>query len=464
MVIKKCLIHQSIFIQAPYLFPEVRYFFLIGGYACGKTSSLSDALTEAIIYFSGKKDREGKSPKIGLCGITLTFLKKTFSGSFVQVLRNTKSIFTYDKNSNIIYVAGVEIHLTPIINEEEIFGFDWCACFVDELDELATYKAIAVVKALGDRCRQVIPGTRSPFLNFATTSQGLKGTFQVIEQFKKVGMNYFLVRGRTKDNTYLPKSFIEAQYKIYNQKEIDCLLEGKFVSINSDKTYPNYDRQSCYLDYDMYDRITEDDTIYIGQDFNKGFNKAVAIIARDGIAYAVKEYTFPDPRKAPEVFRYDYPKNRIKWIPDSTSSDLFPQFKKALRENRIEIVYRKKNPLVRDRTFLVNSMCHSGRFFVSKSCEDLDTALFTRQNDPDTGLPMKGKGDKAPDHICDCLEYALYYCVCWLRMFKSLYSVTIGRVLKKMIDSGLTNENDESYKYISLQEPLQSIPEEEYND
>ena len=80
------------------------------------------------------------------------------------------------------------------------------------------------------------------------------------------------------------------------------MLEGKFVSINSDKTYPNYDRQSCYLDYDMYDRITEDDTIYIGQDFNKGFNKAVAIIVRDGNAYAVKEYTFPDPRRAPEVF------------------------------------------------------------------------------------------------------------------------------------------------------------------
>ena len=449
MVIKKCLIHQSVFVQAPYLFFDVRYFFLIGGYACGKTSALSDALIEAVIQLSGKVDREGRNPKIGLCGITLTFLKKTFSGAFVQILKMTKSIFEYDKNSNIILLAGVEIHLTPIINDEDIFGFDWSCCFVDELDELPTYKAIAVVKALGDRCRQIVEGTRSPFLAFATTSQGLKGTYQTIEHFNKIGMNYFIVRGRTRDNVYLPESFIEAQYKIYNEKEQRCLLEGEFVSINSDKTYPNYDRQECYLDYEVYDTITEEHIIYIGQHFNKAFNKACAIICREGVAYAVKEYSFPDARKAPEVFRYDFPKNRIRWIPDSTSSDLFPQFKKALRENRIEIVYRRKNPLVRDRVFLVNSMCHAGRFFVGRMCEDLDAALFTRQNDKDTGMPMKGKGETAPDHICDCLEYALYYCVSWLRMFKDLYQVTLGMRLQKLKDSGLGEENSEAYKYLT---------------
>ena len=28
---------------------------------------------------------------------------------------------------------------------------------------------------------------------------------------------------------------------------------------------------------------------------------------------------------------------------------MLPQFRKAMRENSIEVVYRKKNPLVRDR-------------------------------------------------------------------------------------------------------------------
>lgn len=447
MVVKKALIHQSIFAQAPELFPEIMYFFLIGGYACGKTSALSDAIFESIVELAGKKDKEGRKPKIGVCGITLTFLKKTLSGVLTQVLDMTKSTYTYDKNSNILTVAGVEIHLTPIINEEDIFGFDWNRAFVDELDELPTYKAVAVVKTISERCRQTIDGVRTPFLSFATTSQGLKGTFQTIETFRKQGVPYFIVRGKTVDNIHLPKSYIENQYKIMSEKEAECFLEGKFVSVNTDKTYPSYDRQNHYLDYDVYDTINADDIIYIGQDFNTGFNKAAAVVCREGIAYIVKNYVFPDVRKAPEVFRYDFPKNKIRWIPDSTSNDMLPQFRKAMRENSIEVVYRKKNPLVRDRTFLINSMFHADRLFVGKRCEDVDEALFTRQNDPVTGLPMKGKGEKAPDHICDCVEYALYYCVSWLSMFKDLYSVTLGRKLKNLVDAGLRSTKD-AYMHI----------------
>ena len=58
MTIIKPFIHQSVFMQAPYRFPDVRFFYLIGGYACGKTSGLSYATIEAIRYFSGKRDKE----------------------------------------------------------------------------------------------------------------------------------------------------------------------------------------------------------------------------------------------------------------------------------------------------------------------------------------------------------------------------------------------------------------------
>ena len=169
---------------------------------CGKTSALVDATIKAIKYFAGKKDMEGKNPKIGICGITLTFLKKTFSGALIQVFDSTKTLYNYDKANNIIYVAGVELHLTGIYEEKDIFGFDWCAALVDELDELETYKAINVVKSINERCRQRIAGKRAPFLAFATTSQGLKGTYQVVHSLKKSGVGYVLIRGRTKDNTY----------------------------------------------------------------------------------------------------------------------------------------------------------------------------------------------------------------------------------------------------------------------
>ena len=52
-------------------------FSLIYVATAGKTSCLGDSILKAVDYFQGKKDKEGKNPKIGVCGITLTFLQKT---------------------------------------------------------------------------------------------------------------------------------------------------------------------------------------------------------------------------------------------------------------------------------------------------------------------------------------------------------------------------------------------------
>ena len=38
---------------------------------------------------------------------------------------------------------------------------------------------------------------------------------------------------------------------------------------------------------------------------------------------------------------------------------------------------------------------------------DLDNALLTHQKDPKTGLPMKGQGEGAPDHLTDSLAYVV---------------------------------------------------------
>lgn len=445
MKIVRLLPHQAAFVQAPYLFNEARFFFLIAGYAAGKTSSLVYAVLKLIDYYAGTVDEEGNPPKIGVCGITLTFLKKTFSGALVTALRQSKSAYTYDKAHNIIYVAGVELHLTPIANEEDVFGYNWVAAVIDELDELPTYTATAIVKAINDRCRQVVKGKRPPFLAFATTSQGLKGTYQVVQNFQRKGVNYIIIRARTKDNIYLPKEYVESQYSIYNEKEQKCLLEGQFISIDSGLVYPDYDPAYNRLETSLYDTVTPDETVYIGQDFNIGFNKAVACVEREGVLYAVKEYSFPDIRRAPEVFRYDFKFNRIKWIPDATYNHHLPEFKKELRANRIEVVYRSKNPLVRDRSFLINKMFFTRRLYISSECKELDNALVIRQIDKNTGVPAKGKGEGAPDHLCDSIEYVSAYCTSWLKSFRDLYKVTLGRRIDKRIEAGLTTEENEKY-------------------
>ncbi len=619
--------------------------------------------------------------------------------------------------------------------------------FVDELDELDTQTAMAVVKSINDRTRQQIEGMRSCFIMFTTSSQGLKGTYQTVMHFNKSNIGYVLIRARTKDNIYLPPDYIKNMYSIYNEKERDCLLEGKFVSIDSGLIFPDYDPKNNKLDNDLYDfvRNNPEYPVYIGQDFNcmqgdvlidtlrgkvkiknikkddyvltrKGYkkvlhkvckgikmvqdfnnglvgthdhiaitpqgevelckakqfyclkeqsteslkeerkallkllklkklllkegnttgihkdvrsadtiftqvkehcieiytrnildkygkeiistiktesmitdlkilkkfllkntqknislkkmvsmlklqrkdyqniicqkkvdkntvrhlktlgrkeniivllfalivtnslkqksellkdvknakrsgifiekenaikvlkelvlfventlqeqvqqnivkntkiigkdqigkerfskvydievedahefyannilvhncfgNNAVAFTVIDNSIIAIKDYEFPDIRRAPEVFRYDFPENRIVWVPDMTYEKHFSEFKKELRIFKIDLALRKCNPLVGDRNFACNKLFVAQRLFICPMCKGLETTLLTWQKDPRTGQPYKG-GKGAPDHKGDCLGYVVHYLLSWKKELKYLYRVTLQRL------------------------------------
>lgn len=424
----KLLPHQGQLVQAPYVFLDINFFFLVAGYASGKTSSLTKAIENAIKKLLGKKDLEGHNPKILIASKNLTFMKKTLTGLLEQDLKETNSEYTYDKAHNIITVGNVELLLIPDEDESNIYGFSVCCSFTDELDELDTQTAMAVVKSINDRCRQQVDGFRSPFMVYTTSSQGLKGTYQTIMHFKKSGIGYVLMRARTRDNIYLPKDYVDNMYAIYNEKERDCLLEGKFVSIDSGLVFPDYDPAKNKLDSDLYEYVRDNKLpVYIGQDFNGFGNNAVAFAVLDDAIVAIKDYEFPDIRRAPEVFRYDFPQNEIVWIPDMTYKEHFIEFKKELRLFNIKIAYRSCNPLVGDRNFACNKLFVAEHLFICPICKGLETTLLTWQKDPKTGQPSKG-GKGAPDHKGDCLGYVVHYLLSWKRELKPLYRVTLERL------------------------------------
>ena len=301
---------------------------------------------------------------------------------------------------------------------------------IDELDELPTQTAMAVVKAVNDRTRQVVEDFRSPFLMFTTSSQGLKGTYQTVMHFKKADISYLLIRGRTKDNIYLPKDYVENMYRIYNEKERACLLEGQFVSVDSGLVFPDYNPVKNDLDEDLYDCLDEDDVVYIGQDFNRFGNFAEAFIVKYSSIVMIKCYKLPDIRSAPKVFRYDFPFNKIVWIPDMTYKEHFVEFKKELKAYNITIAYRSCNPLVQDRNFACNKLFYAEKLFICPICSDAKTALLTHQKDSKTGLPMKG-GESSPDHLNDCMGYVVHYLLSWVKELKPLYDVTLRYFYEK---------------------------------
>ena len=428
MNLVRLLPHQAELLQAPFVFLEINFFFLLAGYASGKTSALVKAIEHTVKLLLGKKDLEAHNPKILVASKNLTFMKKTLTGLLEQDLKETNSEYSYDKAHNIITIGNVELLLIPDEDESSIYGFSCCCAYVDELDELDTQTAMAVVKSINDRCRQQIEGFRTPFMCYTTSSQGLKGTYQTIMHFQKSGIGYVLMRARTKDNIYLPKDYVENMYSIYNEKEVACLLEGQFVSIDSGLVFPDYHPDVNKLDVDLYDYVRDNSLpVYIGQDFNGFGNNAVAFAIISGAIIAIKDYEFPDIRRAPEVFRYDFPTSEILWIPDMTYKEHFVEFKKELRVFNIKIAYRSCNPLVGDRNFACNKLFVAQRLFICPMCKGMENTLMTWQKDPKTGQPSKG-GKGAPDHKGDCMGYVVHYLLSWKRELKPLYRVTLERL------------------------------------
>lgn len=465
MTLVKLLPHQGQLVQAPFVFKEKSFFLQVAGYASGKTSGLVYAILHSVKLLLGKKDKEGHNPKILIASKNLTFMKKTLTGMLEQDLKETNSVYSYDKAHNIITIGNVELLLIPDEDESSIYGFSVCCSYTDELDELDTQTAMAVVKSINDRCRQQVEGFRTPFMVYTTSSQGLKGTYQTVMHFKKTGIGYVLMRARTKDNIYLPKDYVKNMYAIYNEKEVACYLEGQFVSVDSGLVFPDYRKEKNMLDSDLYEYVRDnipDATIYIGQDFNSFGNNAIAstvLKGDDGTCAIVllKDYEFPDIRRAPETFRYDFPTQKIVWIPDMTYKEHFGEFKKELRLHKITIAYRSCNPLVGDRNFACNKAFVAERLFCTPICQDTEKTLMTWQKDPKTGLPTKGN-QGAPDHKGDCLGYLVHYILSWHRGMKDLYDVTLGYIYEKRRARGADARELEITTDLMTAERLKKVP------
>lgn len=776
MTTVKLLQHQGIILQAPYKYENIRYFFDVAGYASGKTSALVYCILNACKLLQGKKDAEGHNARIILGSKNLTFMMKTSVSNLEQTLRSTNTEYKFDKKNNIITVGTVEIYLIPLENPESIYGWSVTQAYLDELSELPPDICMEAIKSINDRVRQQIEGMRTPFIVSVSSAQGLDGQYMAMEHFKRNGMGYFKVRGETRDNVFLPKSYVENLYKIYNEKERKVYLEGHFMSVNSSLVFSDYDPACNKLEVDLYDCLEENDTVYIGQDFNciegnvfidtikgkvrmknlkegdyvltrKGYkkvlhkvckgskmvqefnngltatpdhiaitpegeielckaqkfyylkeqnteslkekrkallrllklkklysteentietqkaqlyartisgmgkglcieifmntilerlkkeiryttktdmmitdlkhlshllsrnilkctarkevayavkkalqnlqstillskeekrteefqkllgktehttvllfalivakslrlesrqqndvqsadingifsekerlikalkdtvqcvenllqeqvqlliaqnteiigkdlnikergiqkvydievedcrefyangilvhncfgNSAVACVIKSGAIVIIKDYDIPDIRRAPEIFRYDFPTQKIVWIPDATSTQFYSQFKKELRAKNIKIAYRKSNPLVQDRVFVINKLLYAQRLFTTPICKEVEKTLLTHQFDPKTQVPMKG-GKGAPDHIADAMGYAIYHIMCWEKALKDVYDVTLGR--KKLSRLGsLGQEVDADYRLLNPEKIAFESPE-----
>lgn len=393
-------IHQKQIISAPSAFPDVSYFFLCGGYGCGK----SFAIVLMIIVIC--KTYQGEDVTVALCSTTITLLKKTVILDLEKLCKKTGSRFDFNQQDNIITIGTIRFLLIATGQPGDIYGPNVNICLCDEIDELPEQKATDAHKALSERTRLTLPDGRKPFLMYFSTTHGYRGLYKVVQKLKKDGLKYVLVRGLTKNNTSLDPQYVKNLYAIYDEAERLAYLEGMFVNLQSGRVYASYDESTCKC---KPFEITRDMVVMTGQDLNSGFSKAVAIVKKDKILYIVRGWSFKEVGGAPSIMRSSYPQNQILWFPDCSGKEILKGYKQEIIDNGIQCRIGSSNPRILDRVFYVNKLFKLGllKVFDCKETDIVSEALKVRAYN-DLGQPEKGKGEDAPDHICDGLEYVIY--------------------------------------------------------
>lgn len=286
-------------------------------------------------------------------------------------------------------------------------------CLLDEVDELPEDTMIEAMKSVSQRCRQKLPGQRSCFIMSASTAQGYKGFYRLYTHYKKAHIAFVLTRAWTEDNIYLPPEYIEDLKKSFTPTELEVFMHGEFLSVAQGRVIPGFDWKRNFVNETIYNLLAPGTRVFIGMDFNSSYNRASAWVSlpdKNGVyrMCCVKYYDFPDPLEAPNVFRYDFPEQDLFWIPDVTSKDSFPQFAKALRQNNVHIIYRKKSPLVEDSCFFISSMCYQGRAVIYEDAATVAEAFAQASRDKNNKIP-KGVGPSSPIHAIDGARYATSY-------------------------------------------------------
>ena len=396
----KPFIHQRQIVSSPFAFPSVSYFFLCGGYGCGKSFSI------VLMIICLSKFYQGFDITVGLCSTTITLLKKTVILDLEKVCKKTGSRFDYNQQDNIITIGTIRFLLIATGQPTDIYGPNIHICLCDEVDELPEQKAIEAHKALSERTRLTLPDGRKPFIMYFSTVHGYRGLYKIVRKLKDDGLNYVLVRGLTKNNTSLDPQYVRNLYAIYDEQERMAYLEGRFCNLQSGRVYSDYDEDTCKV---KPFEITSRDTVYVGQDLNSGFSKGTAVVKRDKTLYLVHGWSFKEIGGAPAIMRATFQQNEILWFPDCSGKEILKGYKQEILDNGIQCRIGSSNPRILDTVFYVNKLFKLGKLkvFDCKATDEVSEALKVQAYN-DLGQPEKGKGKNDPDHFTDSVRYVIY--------------------------------------------------------
>lgn len=396
--------HQAALINMVRYHPEIPYVFLIGGYGSGK----SFTCTSFCLFLVSSYLHSPRPINVGVVGVTIKLVRQTVIKDFKIALDRGGIAYKDNFQTGILVVGPVTFTILAMENPATIFAHNFNCVICDELDELPTEKVMEAIKAIQERNRVPLPPPlkREPFVVFTTTAQGLGGTYQLIQRLRDRSLSYAIIRARTSDNTTLSPQQVKLLRGLYTEDEARAYLDGEFVNLTSGRVYPCFDRRvHTYTPLS----IKPDETLYVGSDFNFGYNASVLCVVRGPIIYVIKGYHWDFVGHMASLLRQEFPDNPIIDIPDASGKEIMSGFAEEFESHKIDIYWNKANPSITERINAINKALMFKQLYIcsNDTLKSLLLCLEVRDFD-DTGRPRKGKGPEALDHWGDALEYAVW--------------------------------------------------------
>ena len=286
-----------------------------------------------------------------------------------------------------------------------IVGYEVAHSICDELDTMPTALARDAWNKIIARNRQ-----RCPIANtvaVATTPEGFGFVYERWVKDRKPG--YVLFRAKTMDNAAnLPADYIDNLRNSYPSNLLSAYLDGEFVNLAAGSVYPSFDRNLNTTT----ETVREAEPLHIGMDFNVTHGAAVVHVLREGLPYAVDEFTevFDTPAMI-LLIRKRYPLNSIFIYPDASGKNRKSQNASEsdislLRQARFTVCANPANPAVKDRVLSMNKIIETREYKVNPdTCPTLVESLEQQPYDKH-GEPDKTGG---LDHVIDAAGYFVAY-------------------------------------------------------
>jgi len=382
------LIHQAEFIES-----EALHTGLIGGYGSGK--SFAGVLKTCIKLTQNKTNCAYYLP-------TYSLIKDIAFPKFAETLSMLNIRYSINKSDKDIITPFGEIKLRSMDNPDSIVGYEVGYSLIDEADILATDKMNDIFARVIGRNRAINKNNQLNQTDLVGTPEGFKFAYNFFSQNKP---NRVLIKGKTKNNPFLPESFIETLKDTYTAQQLDAYLDGEFVNLTSGTVHSDYDIINNHSDRE----IQPNDILHVGMDFNITNMSAVIHVIENGLPIAVAEEAgLYDTESMANRIKEKYSGHTIIVYPDASGKNRHSSGEtdhNILRSARFQVFAMPQNPFVKDRVNTMNMMFRKGykvnRFKCPQYSQSLMQLAYNKGGEPD-----KTSGF---DHLCEAGGYFIYY-------------------------------------------------------